>query len=263
MRDITPLLGRTLVLVAHPDDETVGCGALLQRVSEPIVVFCTDGAPRDDYFWKGCGSRLQYARMRQEEARKALSIVGVSEIEFLADAPLPSGEGIVDQELHRNLDAACELLSGLVRRHRPEAILTTAYEGGHPDHDACSLLAATLGTQHGLLVWEFPLYHRIASGEVVFQRFVVPEQKEEVILEIAPDQLQNKEEMVKAYSSQHPFLMEFDPKLERFRRQHPYDYTKPPHPGQLNYEAWQWQITGVQVCETFGEFTKARPAVRR
>lgn len=42
---IRPLLGKTLVLVAHPDDETGGCSALLQRVREPIVVFATSGAP--------------------------------------------------------------------------------------------------------------------------------------------------------------------------------------------------------------------------
>ena len=49
--NIAELLGRTLVLVAHPDDETAGCGALLQRMDEPIIVFATDGAPRDKYFW--------------------------------------------------------------------------------------------------------------------------------------------------------------------------------------------------------------------
>lgn len=263
MRDITPLLGRTLVLVAHPDDETIGCGALLQRIREPVVAFCTDGAPRDEYFWKRHGSRLEYARVRQEEARRALGIIGVSETEFLGATPLPSDEGIVDQELHRKMDVACEQLTAIVRRHRPEAIITTAYEGGHPDHDACSVLAASIGRQHELAVWEFPLYHRISSGEMVFQRFIVPEQREEVVLEVTPEELENKEEMVRAYSSQHPFLFEFDTKIERFRRQHAYDYSRPPHPGQLNYEAWQWPITGAQVCAAFGKFVQARAAVRR
>jgi LmbE family N-acetylglucosaminyl deacetylase len=36
---------RVLVVVAHPDDETGGCGVLLQRLHQATVVFCTDGAP--------------------------------------------------------------------------------------------------------------------------------------------------------------------------------------------------------------------------
>jgi LmbE family N-acetylglucosaminyl deacetylase len=263
VRDITSLLGRTLVLVAHPDDETVGCGALLQRMREPVVAFCTDGAPRDDYFWKKYGSRLHYARVRQEEARRALSSIGVTEIEFLADAPLPSGEGIADQELHHHMEVACERVTNLVRRHHPQAIVTTAYEGGHPDHDSCSVLAASLGRQHELTVWEFPLYHRISSGKILYQRFIVPDEREEAVLEVTPEELENKEQMIRAYSSQHPFLFEFDPNLERFRRQHAYDYSRPPHPGELNYEAWKWSVTGGQVCAAFGNFIRARAAVRR
>jgi N-acetylglucosamine malate deacetylase 2 len=263
MPDVAPLLGRTLVLVAHPDDETVGCAALLQRMREPVVVFCTDAAPADEFFWKKYGSRLRYARMREEEGQRALGIIGVSEVEFLGSEPLPSGEGMRDQELHQNLEHACERLTGLVRRHRPQAILTLAYEGGHPDHDACSILASSLAVQHELTAWEMPLYHRLSTGEMVFQRFIVPNQKEEVVLEITPEELENKQAMLQAYASQHPFLFEFDPKVERVRPQHAYDYSQPPHAGQLNYEAWQWRATGAEVCAAFGRFVKTRSAVKR
>lgn len=263
MPDIAPLLGRTLVLVAHPDDESVGCGALLQRIREPIVVFATDGAPQEEVFWNKYGSRLRYARVREEEARRALATIGVSELEFLGSQPLPSGEGICDQELHEHLGEACTRLNSIIRRRRPEAIITLAYEGGHPDHDACSILAFSLGTQHGLSVWEFPLYHRNSSGEMVYQRFVVPDLHEETILEITPEEMEYKTAMFETYTSQHPFLLEFDPKIERFRRQHVYDYSQPPHAGKLNYEEWKWQATGSQVCALFGKFLRAFSAVKR
>ena len=68
MDAIAPLLGRTLVLVAHSDDEAVACGALLQRIAAPLVVFATDGAPRADFFWRQYGSRTAYAAVRREEA---------------------------------------------------------------------------------------------------------------------------------------------------------------------------------------------------
>ncbi|HYG97914.1 MAG TPA: PIG-L family deacetylase [Terriglobales bacterium] len=263
MPDLAPLLGRTLVLVAHPDDETVGCGALLQRMREPIVVFATDGAPEDEFFWNKYGSRLRYARVREDEARRALATIGVSEVKFLGSQPLPSGEGICDQQLHEHLGDACVRLTTIIRRHRPEAILTLAYEGGHPDHDACGILGFSMGKHHGLPVWEFPLYHRNSRESLILQRFVIPDDSYEAVLEITPDELAQKTLMLQAYESQQPFLSEFDLNLERFRPQPMYDYAQPPHAGKLNYEVWQWNATGSQVCASFKKFLTAFSAAKK
>lgn len=65
MEELQPLLGTTVVLVAHPDDEVIAFGALMQRMNRAVVVFATDGAPRDEYFWKQYGSREEYAGVRQ------------------------------------------------------------------------------------------------------------------------------------------------------------------------------------------------------
>jgi LmbE family N-acetylglucosaminyl deacetylase len=275
MADVALPLGRTMVLVAHPDDESVGCGVLLQRIREPIVVFATDGAPRDDSFWREHGSRLRYARVRQEEAHAALAPVGVSEVVFLAEQA-GARELFVDQELYEAVPEAEKLLSDLVARYRPEAILTLAYEGGHPDHDVCSFLAAVLARRHALPVWELPLYHRLHSGKPVFQQFLAAPDAEdphlpksdrygapETRLEITPEELEIKRQMLAAYPSQHPFLFEFDPTIECFRRQVAYDYSQPPHAGTLNYEAWRWPVTGNKVCAALARFrqTQHRRAV--
>jgi LmbE family N-acetylglucosaminyl deacetylase len=252
MGDLAPLLGRTLALVAHADDETVGCGALLQRISSPVVVFATDSAPRDEFFWKPYGSRLRYARMREDEARQALGNIGVTEVEFLAS--LAQGvDAFADQELFLNLDQAFELLSAMVRRQRPEALLTLAYEGGHPDHDACSFLGSVLAREFSLACWEVPLYHRAVSGEVVYQEFI-HRSGNEVPVEITPEELDLKRAMFAAYASQRDVLKSFDPEVETVRPQPSYDYSQPPHPGMLNYEAWQWRMTGPQVCSSFARF---------
>ena len=103
MDPLAPLLNRTLVVVAHPDDEAVACAALLQRVREPYVLFCTDGGPLDPWFWNRYGSREAYSLLRQKEAREALDQVGVTEVEFLKTR---LGELIIDQQLFEHLPDA-------------------------------------------------------------------------------------------------------------------------------------------------------------
>src|SRR5437868_15174295 len=51
MATLAPLLENTLVVVAHSDDETIGCGCLMQRMNKVRVAFATDGAPLDPQFW--------------------------------------------------------------------------------------------------------------------------------------------------------------------------------------------------------------------
>ena len=254
---LRPLLGRTLVLVAHPDDEAVGCGGLLQRMSDPIVVFATDGAPRSDYFWKPYGSRQRYANVRTQEAEQALAAVGVIHSHSLCDDP-----PIADQELYLDSWRAYEALARLIEAEVPEAILTHAYEGGHPDHDVCSFLASVAGSRYELPVWEMPLYHR-AGGEVQRQSFI--ETENQSVIELSREELSRKREMCIAYQSQSAVLADFTAPVERFRTMRNYDFGRAPHAGVLNYEAWQWPITSADLCRAFTEFLqhKTQPARRR
>jgi len=252
--ELEALLGRTLVLVAHPDDECIICGGLLQHMRDPVVVYATDGAPQDPYFWKKHGSREAYSRMRQEECRRALAQVGVLEIVFLADEE----PRLIDQELFQNLGIAFELLNHEARRLQPQAILTMAYEGGHPDHDGCSLLAHELGGELGIPVWEAPLYRRKRSALSV-QEFL-ESNGTEVTYSPTPLEIERKRAMCSSYPSQGDFLQVFGVEREIFRPQKSYDYSRPPHEGKLNYELWQWSMTGKQVSGKFMEFQRARRA---
>ena len=248
---LTQLLGRTLFIVAHPDDESISCGGLLQHMSEPCVVFCTDGAPEDEHFWRRYGSREAYAAVRENEARAALTSVGVKEVEFLArQTAIP----LVDQGLYKSLAAAFTALASIIERRRPECLLTLAYEGGHPDHDAVSFLAAQLGRAFSIPVWETPLYHRSTDGSGVYQRFV--EERDEVVQHaVVGSELEAKMRMLACYKSQFDALPSFHPELERFRPQSQYDYSRRAHAGKLNYEVWQWRMTAEEVCSAFTEFS--------
>ncbi len=248
---IDELLQRTLVLVAHPDDECIAFGALLQRIEHPLMVFATSGSPQDPYFWKKYGSRQAYAALRRQETMESMRAAGVQDVLFLSD--LPGGERFVDQELFRNLVPSFNQLSEIAQRRMITAILTLAYEGGHPDHDACSVLASQLARRFAIPCWEAPLYHRRPDGSGEFQRFLHPTGGE---VEVKPTTREEeaKRTMCRAYASQGDFLAHFDVTNEKVRPQIAYDYTRPPHPGKTNYEVWQWQMTSQEVCDAFAEF---------
>lgn len=250
---IDELLGRTLVLVAHPDDECIAFGALLQRMREPLVVFATSGSPHDPYFWQQYGSREAYARLRREEAFASMHAAGVKDVLFLPD--IPGGEDLVDQELFQHLRPAYELLCELVQRRMVQALLTLAYEGGHPDHDSCAFLSAQLATHFNIPCWEAPLYHRLPDGGGVFQGFL-EEPGEAVDVKPTSAEQEAKREMCMAYPSQGDFLTHFDVTKENVRPQPAYDFTQPPHEGKTNYEVWQWSMTAQQVCNAFAAFLR-------
>lgn len=247
------------MLVAHADDESVGYGALLLRMREAVVVIATDGAPRDEYFWGPFGSRENYRALRRDEARRAMQLAGVRELVLLAD----EDPRLEDQRLFLNLVPAYERLKKLVERVRPEAIATLAYEGGHPDHDSCSLLGARLGARYGLPVWEAPLYHWgnkhqgdsavSREGELRLQQFVCRTGCE-AELEINAAELEQKRTMCAQYVSQGDFLRTFDARRELVRPQVKYAYEGPPHEGQTNYERWQWWMSAREVSAKFQEF---------
>src|SRR5215470_13376524 len=248
MEQLRPLLGTTLVVVAHPDDEVIACGALMQKMQQAVVVFATDGAPREESFWRQYGSRQAYAEIRRQEARRALKIVGACPV-FLAERV---EAGIADQELFRNLHAAISALETVVARLEPASLLTLAYEGGHPDHDAACFLAAVVGRRAALPVWECPLYHRNADGSNAFQAFPA-RTGGEVELHSECPQLQKKIQMFHAYESQRPALESFRSDYETFRPIADYDFTRPPLPWKLNYEMWGWQMSGSEVAGAFAE----------
>lgn len=252
MADINELMGRTLVVVAHPDDEAIGCGALLQRMRDPLVVFATDGAPRQEKWWQKYGSRETYADLRRGEARQALSEVGVSGPDFLCD---DHSQPFADQELFLRLPEAVAALMRHIERFRPQALLTHAYEGGHPDHDACCFVASVVAQQYALQIWEMPLYARDTHGNVMQQQFLRPIGRE-VTIEASPAEQQRKQRMLEAYRSQQEAVSAFDNSIERLRPLHDYDFTKPPHTGKLNYEEWGWEMTGGQLVNAFREYAK-------
>ena len=242
-------MGRTLLLVPHYDDECAA-GGLLQKLQDVTVLFLTDGAPRDPYFWRKYESREAYSGVRKRESVEALAASGIRSVFSLDD--LPKTQAPADQELYKELPQTFAAVKALAHRLSPRAILAPAFEGGHPDHDAASFLAAQLARHLGVQHWELPYYHRTAAGQVKQQEFLqhLPSNAE-VTLWLSDPEIKLKQAMWSRYQSQCAVLSEFAVEKEIYREAPKYAWNKAPHKGVLNYEAWGWNVKGADLTVAF------------
>ena len=223
---------RTALVVAHPDDETIAAGASLHLLTDLLLVHVTDGAPRglDDAARAGFASPAEYGAARQAELQAALALSGCT--------PQRAALGVPDQDASLHMPGIASALRALFARHGTEAVITHAYEGGHPDHDAVAL-AVHLAAPGGIV--EFPGYHAAPDGSLVTGCFLPGPAATEVLLDQA--ERARKRAMLGCFATQAQILAAFRTEVEAFRPACP-DFTAPPHPGTLNYEHWGWSMTG-------------------
>ncbi|MBP0494919.1 PIG-L deacetylase family protein [Pararoseomonas indoligenes] len=222
------------LVIAHPDDETLAAGAVLPLFRNLLIVQVTDGAPRNlaDANAAGFATAEAYAEARARELEAALAIGNV----HAAHTTL----GAADQGAAHAMPELARALAARLQAHDTQAVLTHAYEGGHPDHDATALIAAAAARLAGIeTLIEFPLYHAAEHGWAVATFLPGPAP---TTLDLTPEEQSRKRAMLAAFATQRSTLAQFPVAQEHFRPAPAHDFTAPPRPGQPLYERYGWGL---------------------
>jgi LmbE family N-acetylglucosaminyl deacetylase len=229
-----------MIVVAHQDDESIGAGSRLCRVTEALVVHVTDGAPRDPAVAHryGFSTREEYADARKRELLAAMNIAGVPH-DRLVCLDYVDGEAAF-----RMVDLVLDVAQ-LIDDFAPDILVTHPYEGGHTDHDATAFavhLACGLLRREGVqppAVLEFTSYHN-RDGERVVHEFLphARADKGQRLILLADDEQQRKAQMYECFTSQQNVVGTFSTAIEKFRPAPRYNFTEAPHAGLLNYERY-------------------------
>ena len=233
----------TIVVTAHPDDESIAAAVLMQQVPRLGVVCVTNGAPKKESYARQAGfdNWLDYAFKREREIEAALALLNrdIAPFECL---------GIGDQEATHNLVVVTRHLVTQITGF--QQVITHAYEGGHPDHDstafcvhaACALIQRS-GTAPPVII-EAPLYNAPA-GRYVHQIFLPhPDAGPVLSVTLSQEQQTFKRKMYACHETQNKTFNDFHVEKEQFRVAPRYHFCASPHSGEVGYNQFRWPITG-------------------
>lgn len=131
---------RWLILAPHPDDETLGAGALIAQAASTGclagIAYLTDGSASHDMQRGPSGRLIDVRRREAENAVRRLTAKRTPPMTYLVwkdAAPAAPGDRVFDD--------SCRWLASLCRRWRVDAIAVTALHEPHCDHAAAAQLA--------------------------------------------------------------------------------------------------------------------------
>lgn len=139
---------RLLVVAPHPDDETLGCGALIQQVQAVggaiHLLLLTDG---DNNPWPqryierrlriDGNARRRWGAQRREEIVQAMARLGISASML---QPLGWLDGAVTRQLRDDAPGAIAAVRAVIRAFKPTIVVCPALGDIHPDHGAAHVL---------------------------------------------------------------------------------------------------------------------------
>lgn len=147
---------RIQVVVAHPDDETFGCGSLLLHAAAEGATTAVCCATRGEAGEAPPGTG-DVAALREQELRAAADALGVGRVDLLAFADSgmdgePGPDTLCGAPFHRVVEAVRAPMADV----RPDVLVTLDASDGHRDHvrvrDAALTAAEQLGVPQAYLL---------------------------------------------------------------------------------------------------------------
>lgn len=223
---------RLLILVPHPDDEVVGCAALIGRAraagAQVFTLLLTTGIPPIERMWPW--NRASYRdriALRMAEYDRSLTQLDVADAGRLA---IPS------RTLKDHMPDAHGLIRDAIEVVRPDMVWAPTYEGGHQDHDTTNFLASLFRDR--VDVWEFAEY-TYWGGKVRCNWF--PETaRTTMAIQLNDNERAAKRALLDIYSSERGNLDYVERDCEVVRPMQAHDYGAPSHPLPLFYQRFQW-----------------------
>jgi LmbE family N-acetylglucosaminyl deacetylase len=127
-----------LVTVAHPDDETFGCGSILAHAAacgwRTVVACATRGEAGEATDGSGLTGHA-LAAIRERELRTAASQLGVERVLVFdwhdsgLDGALPAGAFVAT-----TIDEVAAVIAEVIAEERPRVVITLDGSDGHRDH---------------------------------------------------------------------------------------------------------------------------------
>ncbi|MCG8354709.1 MAG: PIG-L family deacetylase [Kiloniellales bacterium] len=246
---------RILILIPHPDDEVVGCSAAIGRArasgASLFGLYLTSGVPLRELLWPWDRAGREFmVERRWAEAQAAAVSLGLL---FVGRQPFAT-RTLKDHmvETYWRIDEA-------LKDARATELWAPAYEGGHQDHDVANFLASRFADR--IRVREFPEYNFV-GGRVCSQAFHDADGEEEVI-KLVPEEAERKRARLALYRSEQGNLGHIRVEQECFRPLRRRDYARPPHPGRLFYQRFQWvphhpridYCRPEEVCQAIARFS--------
>lgn len=127
---------RLLVVVAHPDDESFGCGSILARAQANGVRSTVCCATRGEAGTSDLAdTRPELAAIRESELRAAAELLGVDEVILFdwEDSDM-DGSPAPGTLAAAPLDEVAAAVAGVIDQVRPHVVVTLDASDGHRDH---------------------------------------------------------------------------------------------------------------------------------
>lgn len=224
------------IVAAHPDDETVSLGSRLGKLNQLRLIHLTDGAPRDgaDARRAGFAGWQDYAAARAAELARALECLGADHADRIR-------YDIADQQAVFALEEIVERLAADLAGMA--AVVSHAFEHGHPDHDAAALAVslACARLAEPPRRYEFAGYY-LSGDSVIVGRFRPHPAAPATALSFDTAACRRKIAAIDCFRSQAELLNRFPVAPEYIRPAPAYDFAEPIEAGSALYDRWNWRI---------------------